>query len=71
MNILLYIFKQFVLRVTETSTWISAIALILYLFTSYDYIISFLVFGIFMPETWWDQITQEYGTKLKNWLNTL
>ncbi len=71
MNILLYVFKQFVLRVTETSTWISAIALILYLFASYNYVISFLVFGIFMPETWWDNITGKYGTDIKNWLNNL
>jgi hypothetical protein len=29
MNSLKYIFRQFMLRITETSTWISAIALIL------------------------------------------
>lgn len=77
MNILKYIFKQFILRITETSTWISAIALVLCMLEFNilnllnSFLLWFLIFGIFMPETWWDKITKEQGTQIKTWLDSL
>lgn len=77
MNVLKYIFKQFILRITETSTWISAIALILCLleFNILDLLDSsllwFLISGIFLPEDLLDRVTKEQGDKLKVWLNSL
>lgn len=77
MNILKYIFKQFMLRITETSTWISAIALILCVLEFNiislldSFLLWFLISGIFLPEDLLDKVTKEQGDKLKNWLNSL
>ena len=77
MSVLKYIFKQFILRITETSTWISAIALIFCtlefnIFKLLDsFLFWFLIFGIFIPETWWDNVTKEHGQKLKTWIDSL
>lgn len=77
MNILKFIFKQFILRITETSTWISAIALILCVleFNILDlldsFLLWFLIIGMFIPEDLWDKTTKEHGDKLKVWLNSL
>jgi hypothetical protein len=70
MAVLLWILKVFVTKVTETSTWIGTICLVLFLFNFKDLFLIFCVFAIFVPETWWDNYAKEKGIKIKEWLDS-
>lgn len=67
-NIVLWVFKQFVLRITETSTWISSIGLILFSFEFTNILTYFFIFGIFTTEAWFDNFAKEKGEKIKEWI---
>lgn len=63
-----WILKVFVTRVTETSTWIGMVGLALFILNFNSLLFLFLIFAIFMPETWWDKNAKIHGDEFKNWL---
>jgi hypothetical protein len=70
MAVLIWILKVFVTKVTETSTWIGTIGLILFLFNFKDLFFIFCIFAIFVPEAWWDNYAKEKGEKIKELLDS-
>jgi hypothetical protein len=69
MDFLRWLLKLFVSRITETSTWIGTISLVLFILGLKSFLIVFLFGSIFVSEAWWDEVAKTKGEELKLWID--